>query len=152
VFCSFICQHKTDLTKLPAELSFRDRLFQELAITHQSFNVLVTKSALMEINNIKMCISRIFYPSNIMLVKRVERTMNIFFCWRQVFVTDKKKMKAYGLKDKPNRIKKGLTQELKAINPGERVIFVGTTSKPQVQCYSMLTLHPYFFFIARIIL
>ncbi|KAH8968693.1 hypothetical protein BDL97_03G141700 [Sphagnum fallax] len=49
----------------------------------------------------------------------------------QVFVTDKKKMKAYGLKDKPNRIKKGLTQELKAINPGERVIFVGTTSKPQ---------------------
>ncbi len=102
---------------------------QELVLTHQTFNVLVTKSALMEINNIKMCIFRIFYPSNI---KRIERTMNIFFCWRQVFVTDKKKMKAYGLKDKPNRIKKGLTQELKAINPGERVIFVGTTSKPQV--------------------
>jgi hypothetical protein len=47
-----------------------------------------------------------------------------------VFVTNKKKMKSYGLKDKPNQIKKGLTQELKAINPGERVIFVGTTSKP----------------------
>jgi hypothetical protein len=44
--------------------------------------------------------------------------MDIFFCWRQVFVTDKKK-KSYGLKDKPNSIKKGLTQELKAINLGE---------------------------------
>ncbi len=87
-----------------------------------------------------------------MLVKGIERTMNIFYCGRQVFVTDKKKIKAYGLKDKPNRIKKGLTQELKAINPGERVIFVGTTSMPQVQCYLMLTLHPYFFFIAGIIL
>jgi hypothetical protein len=43
--------------------------------------------------------------------------MNIF-CWRQVFVTDKKK-KSYGLKHKPNSIKKGLTQELKAINLGK---------------------------------
>ncbi|CAK9225109.1 unnamed protein product [Sphagnum jensenii] len=52
------------------------------------------------------------------------------FLTPEVFVTNKKKMKSYGLKDKPNQIKKGLTQELKAINPGERVIFVGTTSKP----------------------
>jgi hypothetical protein len=44
--------------------------------------------------------------------------MNIFFCWRQVFVTDKKK-KSSGLKHKPNSIKKGLTQELKAINLGK---------------------------------
>ncbi|CAK9875447.1 unnamed protein product [Sphagnum jensenii] len=52
------------------------------------------------------------------------------FLTPEVFVTNKKQMKSYGLKDKPNQIKKGLTQELKAINPGERVIFVGTTSKP----------------------
>ncbi|CAK9224215.1 unnamed protein product [Sphagnum troendelagicum] len=52
------------------------------------------------------------------------------FLTPEVFVTNKKKMKSYGLKDKPNQIKKGLTQELKAINPGQRVIFMGTTSKP----------------------
>ncbi|KAH8965717.1 hypothetical protein BDL97_04G131000 [Sphagnum fallax] len=44
------------------------------------------------------------------------------FLTPEVFVTNKKKMKSYGLK--------GLTRELKAINPGEQVIFVGTTSKP----------------------
>ncbi|KAG0618322.1 hypothetical protein M758_4G054500, partial [Ceratodon purpureus] len=49
----------------------------------------------------------------------------------QVFVTDKKKIKAYGLIDKPNRIKKALMKEIKALFPGERVFFLGTTSNPQ---------------------
>jgi len=49
-----------------------------------------------------------------------------------VFVTDKKKIKAYGLIDKPNRIKKALMKEVKDLLPGERVFLLGTTSNPQV--------------------
>jgi hypothetical protein len=68
----------------------------------------------MEIQNIK-CISLESSTHPICWSKGLK---NIFFCWRQVFVTDKKK-KSYGLKDKPNSIKKRLTQELKAIDLGE---------------------------------
>jgi hypothetical protein len=49
-----------------------------------------------------------------------------------VFVTDKKVIKLYGLKDKPNRIKKLLMKEISAVLPGDRVLFLGTTSDPQV--------------------
>ncbi|XP_024531716.1 IQ and AAA domain-containing protein 1 isoform X2 [Selaginella moellendorffii] len=49
----------------------------------------------------------------------------------KLFVTDRKKIKTWGLKDKPNRIKKALTKEVKNIKPGERVLFLGTSSRPQ---------------------
>ena len=50
----------------------------------------------------------------------------------QIFVTDKKRIKMWGFKDKPNRIKKALMKEMGAMNPGECVLIIGTTSNPQV--------------------
>ncbi|XP_024391547.1 uncharacterized protein [Physcomitrium patens] len=49
----------------------------------------------------------------------------------QVFVTDKKKIKTFGLVDKPNRIKKALMKEVKSLYPGERVFLLGTMSNTQ---------------------
>ncbi|XP_024529622.1 IQ and AAA domain-containing protein 1 [Selaginella moellendorffii] len=49
----------------------------------------------------------------------------------KLFVTDKKKLKTYGLKDKANRYKKPLLKEVQGIRPGDRVMFVGTSSSPQ---------------------
>jgi hypothetical protein len=64
-----------------------------------------------------------------MLFKRIEGIMNLF--WLDIGVCDKQGDEILWVEmDKPNQIKKGLTHELKAINLGERVIVMGTTSKP----------------------
>lgn len=47
-------------------------------------------------------------------------------------MTDKKVIKLYGLKDKQNRIKKLLMKEISAVLLGDHVLFLGTTSNPQV--------------------
>ncbi|MCO5594040.1 hypothetical protein L7F22_048059 [Adiantum nelumboides] len=47
-----------------------------------------------------------------------------------IFVKDKKKLKASGLKDKSSRIKKPLLKELALLQPGDRVLLIGTSSKP----------------------
>ncbi len=52
--CGFICHHK-QITKLAAELSFRDRSLPEAITSNHECNVF-TKSPLMEIQNIK-CVS-----------------------------------------------------------------------------------------------
>jgi hypothetical protein len=49
-------------------------------------------------------------------------------------VTDKKVIKLYGLKDEPNCIKKLLMKEISAVLGRDRVLFLGTTSNPQVYC------------------
>ncbi|CAM6088774.1 unnamed protein product [Calypogeia fissa] len=47
----------------------------------------------------------------------------------KVFISDKKKIRSWGFKDKPNRIKKGLIKEMKALWRGDRVMLISCTNK-----------------------
>ncbi|KAL3702245.1 hypothetical protein R1sor_020267 [Riccia sorocarpa] len=49
----------------------------------------------------------------------------------KVFISAKKKIKSWGMKDKPNRIKRALSKEMKGIWPGDRVMVIGCTNRPQ---------------------
>ncbi|OAE20430.1 hypothetical protein AXG93_4905s1300 [Marchantia polymorpha subsp. ruderalis] len=49
----------------------------------------------------------------------------------KVFINARKKIKSWGMKDKPNRIKRALNKEMKAIWPGDRVVVIGCTNRPQ---------------------
>ncbi|KAH6557819.1 hypothetical protein KP509_1Z091600 [Ceratopteris richardii] len=78
-----------------------------------------------------------------------------------VFIKDKKKLRASGLKDKSSRIKKSLVKELSQLHPGDRVLLVGTSSKPQnapSKAASLMTLFakkiyvPYPDYASRVIL
>ncbi|MCO5548461.1 hypothetical protein L7F22_001919 [Adiantum nelumboides] len=56
-----------------------------------------------------------------------------------IFIKEKKKLKASGLKDKSSRIKKPLLKELALLQPGDRVLLIGTSSKPQCDlvCFAL---------------
>eukprot|EP00898_Chlorokybus_atmophyticus_P002625 jgi/Chlat1/3363/Chrsp23S00269 len=48
----------------------------------------------------------------------------------RVFVSDKKKARAYGLAELPSRIKKDLLKEVSALQPTDRVVVVGASRRP----------------------
>ena len=50
----------------------------------------------------------------------------------KVFVSDKKKVKEFGTKEAPGRIRKELLKECKGLSPGDRVVVVGNSNQPQL--------------------
>ena len=70
------------------------------------------------------------------MVFKVSRTMAPAVIYideaEKVFVSDKKKVKEFGTKEAPGRIRKELLKECKGLSPGDRVVVVGNSNQLQL--------------------